>query len=485
MIDIRKGLSGRGPGKAASRTATTGQSPAPQKTAPPPALAKLPTKSMPSRSVNGKARLVRTFGAVNIGSFRISAMIMGETETGELLVLGSGHRASAGVKRGYITEMKAATHAIGDAVERAEQNAQTAVTSVWVACSGAGLESYVFPTDIEIGGRRIEEEDIDHLLTQARTGVRPDGREVLHAQPALYTLDGAHGVVDPRGLHAERLGVHVHVTLAEGAPLRNLKEAVNNAHLKVDGVVAAPLASAYACLSPEERDLGVALVEIGSDVTNVSVFAAGMLVGLRSIDMGSGAITDAIASSFGIKRMQAERLKCVAGSAISSLHDHREMIPVNGPNDGLDGRSPGPMARGADEKNRISRADLIAVINQRLSQMTQAIGAALKAEGFTGPGAGQVVLTGGGSELAGLAEFMQSALGMPVRVGRTPSLKGLPEAHSTPGFATLAGLCLYAAETPPDIQSLKPRFSDTRNAGGGLSAWAAITRLWRTSRDTF
>ena len=442
------------------------------------------TKPAVKRSV-AKARLIRTFGAVNIGSFRISAMIMGETETGDLVILGSGHRASAGVKRGYVVDRKAATHAIRDAVERAEQNAETMINSVWVACSGAGLESYVFPSDIEIGGRRIEEEDIEHLLAQARAGVQPDGREVLHAQPAHFTLDGAHGVVDPLGLHAERLGVHVHVTLAQGAPLRNLKEAVHNAHFNVDGVVAAPLASAYACLSEEERDLGVALVEIGSDVTNVSVFAAGMLVGLRAIDMGSGHITDAIASSFGIRRSQAERLKCVAGSAIASLGDHREMIPVNGPNDTWEDGTSGPMARGADEKNRISRAELIAVVNQRLSALTQEIGTALKQLGFTGPGAGQIVLTGGGAELAGLAEFAQSALGMPVRLGRTPTLTGLPEAHATPGFATLAGLCLYAAASPKDIQSLKPRFQDVRSPAGGLNPLAALSRLWRASREYF
>ena len=112
----------------------------------------------------GRARLVRTFGAVNIGSFRISAMIMGETETGELVVLGSGHRMSAGVKRGYVTDPRAATHAIRDAVERAEQNAQTAINSVWVACSGAGLDSYSEPTEIDIGGRRIEEDAVERLL---------------------------------------------------------------------------------------------------------------------------------------------------------------------------------------------------------------------------------------------------------------------------------------------------------------------------------
>lgn len=442
-------------------------------------------KALAKGGTANKARLIRTFGAVNIGSSRISAMIMGETEDGDLMVLGSGHRMSGGVKRGYVTDPKAATHAIRDAVERAEQNAQTPINSVWVSCSGAGLESYVFPTEIEIGGRRIEEDDIDALLALARAGIQPEGREVLHAQPAHFTLDGAHGVVDPVGLHAERLGVHVHVTLAQGAPLRNLREAVHNAHLKVDRVVAAPLASAQACLTQEERDLGVALVEIGGDITNVSVFAAGMMVGLRSIDVGSGHITDAIASRLGIRRSQAERLKCVAGSAIATPSDTREMIPVHGPNDGWDEGASIPRARGADENNQIPRSELVSVITQRLSQLTKEVAKALKEQGFTGPGAGQVVLTGGGAELAGLAEFMQGALGIPVRLGRTAPLTGLPEAHATPGFATLAGVCLYAAEDPADITMHTPRVQTIMSPARSFSPVAALSRLIRASREYF
>ncbi len=433
----------------------------------------------------GKARLIRTFGAINIGSFRISAMIMGETEEGDLVILGSGHRMSDGVKRGYVTDPRKATHAIRDAVERAEQNAQTPIQSVWVACSGAGLESYVFPTDIPIGGRRIEDDDIDQLLALACSGIQPDGREVLHAQPAHFTLDGASGVVDPRGLHAEQLGVHVHVTLAQGAPLKNLKEAVHNAHLRVDGVVAAPLASGFACLTEEERDLGVALVEIGGDVTNVSVFAAGMLLGLRSIDMGSGHITDAIASGFGIRRSQAERLKCVAGSAIASPSDHREMIPVHGPNDGWEEGASMSLARGADEKNRVARAEIVSVVTHKLSQLSQSINAALKEMGYTGPAAGQIVLTGGGAELGGMAEFMQGALGVPVRLGRTATLKGLPEAHATPGFATLVGVCLYAAEDPKDIKSHKARRQNVMSPRRSFNPLASLLRLWRASREYF
>ncbi|MEP5937192.1 MAG: cell division protein FtsA [Erythrobacter sp.] len=422
-------------------------------------------------------RISKVFGAVNTGSFRISAMIMGLTETGELIVLGSGHRASQGIKRGYVTDMAAATYAIRDAVERAEKNAGASVQSVWVGCAGAGLASQVSKVEIEIGGRRIEEEDIEALLIAARDTIQPDGRMVLHAQPAHYTLDGAHGVANPKGLHAERLGVDIHVMLADGAPVRNLTEAVQNAHLDVEAVVASPLAAGHACLSAEERELGVAMVEIGGDVTNVAVYAGGMLLGLKALPFGSNDITDAIASTFGIRRFQAERLKCVSGSAIASPADHREMIPVNGPGDD----QAGPVARGADDKNQIARAELVSIVTQKLGHLTDEIGKALKLMGFSGVRGGQVVLTGGGAELAGLAEFSQGALGMPVRIGRPPTLKGLPEAHSTPGFATLAGLCLYAADDPIDIRAIGHSHTIATRYGSG----AVFERLFKAVKEYF
>ena len=425
----------------------------------------------------GMPRIGKVFGAVNVGSFRISAMIMGLSETGEMIVLGSGHRASQGIKRGYVTDMAAATYAIRDAVERAEKNAGTSVSSVWIGCSGAGLASQVAKVEIDIGGRRIEEEDIELLLVAARDSIQPDGRMVLHAQPAHYTLDGAHGVSNPRGLHAERLGVDIHVMLADGAPVRNMIEAVQNAHLDVEAAVAAPIAAGYACLTPEERELGTALIEIGGEVTNVSLYAGGMLLGLKAIPFGSADITDAIASSFGIRRFQAERLKCVAGSAIASPTDHREMIPVNGPGDA----SGGAAARGADDKNRIPRAELVSVVTEQLARLTDEIGKALKTMGFSGSRGSQVVLTGGGAELAGIAEFAQAALGRPVRIGKPPALRGLPEAHSTAGFATLAGLCLYAADDPIDIRSVGPNYQPTmRYTGLGL-----VNRVVRAVREYF
>ncbi|MDE2411040.1 MAG: cell division protein FtsA [Sphingomonadales bacterium] len=422
-------------------------------------------------------RIAKVFGAVNIGSFRISAMVAGLTETGEMVVLGSFHRAAQGIKRGYVTDMQAATYAVRDAVERAEKIANTAVTRVWIGASGAGLASQVVQVEVDIGGRRIEQEDIEHLLVSARDVIQPDGRMVLHAQPAHYTLDGADGVSDPKGLHAERLGVDIHVMLADGAPVRNITEAVQNAHLDVEAVIGSPIAAGHACLTTEERELGVALVEFGAEVTNVSVYAAGMLLGLVTIPMGSGDITDAVASAFGIRRFQAERLKCVHGSAIASPADHREMIPVNAPGE----EGAGPVARHADDKNRVPRAELVSVITAHLGRWMEEVNKALKGLGFTGQRGQLVVMTGGGAELAGIADYAQAALGKPVRIGRPLHIKGLAEAHSTPGFSTLAGLVLYAAADPIDIRSLGPRHQETfRYTGVGL-----VNRVLRAVKEYF
>ena len=425
-------------------------------------------------------RLARVFGAVNIGSFRISAMVAGIGEDGELIVLGSSHRAAQGVKRGYVTDMHAATYAVRDAIERAEKMAESALGSVWIGCSGGGLTSQIAQVEIDIGGRRIEDDDIAHLLAAARDSIQPDGRVVLHATPAHYTLDGAHGVANPRGLHAERLGVDIHVLLADGAPIRNMTEAVQNAHLAVDGVIASPIAAGHACLTPEEREIGVALVEFGAEVTTVSVFVAGMLLGMATVPMGSGDITDAIASSFGIRRFQAERLKCVNGSAIATPADHREMIPLEAPGDGADG------AGARDEGRRVPRAELITVITGRLGELLDEVSRVLRVLGYTGARGQQVVITGGGAELAGLADFAQAALGRPVRIGRPLALKGLAEAHAGPGFSTLAGLVQYVASHPLDIREVGRREGGWAGApGGNISGLGVLARVAQALRDYF
>ncbi|CAA9513807.1 MAG: Cell division protein FtsA [uncultured Sphingomonadaceae bacterium] len=408
--------------------------------------------------------------ALDIGSSKICALIAQKGEGGALRILGTGQRESRGVKRGYIADMEITERAVREAVEQAERIAGINIEDVWVSFSAGGLVSDVANVEVELGGNRIEQQDIDELLAAGRGSIDEEGRMVLHAQPALYTLDRLHGVSNPLGLYADKLGVDIHIIAADPSPVRNIDLCVRSAHLGVRAIVASPVAAGLAILSEEERELGVALVDLGAGVTNVSLFAGGMLVGLASIPVGGRDITDDIASAFGTRRDQAERVKCFHGSAMTSPRDNHEMIEV-------------PHISGEEETAetpRVPRAQLTAVIRQRLEALTGDIAAALKELGYTGPVGRQVVLSGGGAELKGVAEYMQGVLGRAVRVGRAKGLVGMPEAHGGPGFATLAGLALFAASDDLDLRGgAAPGEVIQKAATGGL--FSRLMAAFRTA----
>ena len=394
--------------------------------------------------------------ALDIGSAKVCALIAEPGEDGTLKILGTGQRESHGVRRGFVADMERTEATIREAVEQAERIAGTNIEDVFVGFSGGGLASNVASVEVEIGGARIEEHDIDQLLAVGRESIDPQGKMILHAMPALYTLDGLQGVKKPLGLHADKLAVDIHVVAAEPSPIRNLDLCVRSAHLGVSAIVASPVAAGKSCLSEEERELGVALVELGGGVTNVSVFAGGMLVGLASLPIGGVDITDDIASAFGTRRVEAERMKCFYGSAMTSPRDNHDMIellPIAGAEDG-------------SESTRITRAQLIGVIRQRLEHLAGEIAGSLKDLGFTGPFGRQVVLTGGGSELKGIADYAQGVLGRAVRIGR-PKMPGLPDAHSGPAFATLAGLAQFAASNELDLRQLVNPGQPTQKSESG------------------
>ena len=395
--------------------------------------------------------------ALDIGSSKVSAMIVTRDPDGRLRVLGTGQRESRGVKRGYITDMEASEVAVRAAVEQAERMSGVTVDDVWASYGAGGLVSDLANVEVELGGHQIEQSDINELLAAGRGAIDRGGQVVLHAHPALYTIDGVEGVKSPIGLHADRLGVDIHVVAADPAPLRNIDFVIRSAHLGVRAIVASPVAAALACLTEEERELGVALVELGAEVTNVSLHAGGMLVGLRSIPLGAKDITDDIACAFAVKRRDAERIKCYHGSAMTSPRDNHEMIDAAqvGAEDGA-------------EPTRITRAQLMTVIRQRVEELTVEIENALKSLGFTGPVGRQVVLTGGGADLKNIADYMQGVLGRAVRVGRPRTITGLPEAHSGPAFSALVGLASLAASGTGDIRDLTLGTIKERRPASGL-----------------
>ena len=403
--------------------------------------------------------------ALDIGSSKVSALIVSPSEDGRLTVLGTGQRESRGVTRGYITDMAASEFSVREAVELAERMSGVTVDEVWASYGAGCLVSDVANVEVELGGHQVEQADIDELMNAGRRAIDGNGQVVLHAHPALYTIDRAQGVRQPIGLFANRLGVDIHVIAADPAPLRNVDTVIRSAHLGVKAIVASPVAAALACLSEEERDLGVALVELGADVTNVSVHYGGMLVGLRTVAIGARDITNDIAAAFAVQRRDAERLKCFYGSAMTSPRDNHEIIEA----------AQIGTEQGA-EPLKLTRAQLMMVIRQRVEELTNEIDKALKDLGFTGPVGRQVVLTGGGSELKNVADYMQGVLGRAVRVGRPKQLTGLPDAHSGPAFSTLVGLALIAGSGSSDIRDIGMPVTARRSSNGLFGRFMAAMK---------
>ncbi|MFP5330300.1 MAG: cell division protein FtsA [Alphaproteobacteria bacterium] len=404
--------------------------------------------------------------ALDIGSSKVSALIATKEGEDGLRVLGTGQRESRGVKRGYITDIEASEFAVREAVELAERMSGVTIDDVWASYGAGGLTSDVANVEVELGGHQVESADIDELLSEGRKAIDRGGKLVLHAHPALYTIDGAQEVQQPIGLHADRLGVDIHVIAADAPPLRNLDYIIRAAHLGVAAIVASPIASGLACLSQEERELGVALVELGAGVTNVSLHYGGILAGLRSIPLGAKDISDDIAATFGVNRRDAERLKCFYGSAMTSPRDNHELIDANqiGAEEGA-------------EPVRITRAQLMMVIRHRVEELTNEIDSALKSLGFGGPVGRPVVLTGGGAELKNIADYMQGVLGRTVRVGRPKTLAGLPDAHSGPAFSTLVGLAMLAASPTSDLRDIGlPATGQRKQAKGFLGRMIQVLK---------
>ncbi len=406
----------------------------------------------------------RLITALDVGSSKVAALIAGQMADGTLITLGTGVRESRGIKQGCVVDIAAVDRCVREALEQAERIAGVEVQDVWVGFGGAQLRSRSVGHEEPIGGGPIEAGDVAQLLATTRDLAIDDRRAVLHAEPALFTLDGTQGVIDPVGLYADRLGVEVHMVEGERGPLANLATAVRAAHVNIRDISATAMAAGLGVLTEEQRDLGTAVVDIGAAMTNIGLFAGGKLAGLATLPAGGNDITDDIASEFHARRGQAERIKCFYGSAISSPRDHQDHIDI------------GPAADGdGGDRPKINRAQLNAVIRQRLDHFVPAIGRLLKDMGYADPVARQVVLVGGGAELKGMADYVQSVLGGSARIGRPIGVNSLPEAHAGAQYAVLAGLVQYAAQAPLDLR----RIARTRaeDAAGG-SWWRRIGAIW-------
>lgn len=382
--------------------------------------------------------------ALDIGTSKISCFIAKLRDRGDIEVIGIGHQASSGLKSGTIIDLKAAEQAIGQAVHTAEKMAAPQMhgqqlRGVYVNVPGVHTLSHLLSVDVKISGHEITDKDIKSALAQARTVEVAGQDELIHAVPADFIIDGHRGIKEPRGMYGQKLGVQISAITAVSPAIRNINTVVTQNHLDIDGLCASPYASGLSCLVEDERTLGCTVIDIGGGTTSIAVFVEGKVVYTSAIPVGGIHVTNDLARGLVTSIADAERIKILYGSATTSPGCDNDLIDV--PPVGEDEHT---------QPNHIPRSLLTGIIQPRLEETFELVRAKLTDSGIGQIAGRRVVLTGGASQLPGLAELGQHILDKKIRLGRPAPLKGVAESVAGPAFSTTAGLLVYAAEHADD-----------------------------------
>jgi cell division protein FtsA len=383
-------------------------------------------------------------------------------------VLGIGHAQALGMKSGTVVDIAAAEESLRQAVDIAERAAGVHVDSVMLPITAGRTGSELFAATVHMKAPTVNDGDIERVLAAGSHHSVREGRAVLHSLPIGYALDDSRGIRDPRGMVGQRLGVDMHVATTDIAAARNLTLLVERCHIGVEAMVAAPYVAGLSVLAEDEADLGAAVIDLGAGTTTCAVFSEGRFVHVGGFAVGGSHVTMDIARGLTTTIADAERLKTLFGAALSGPSDDRDMISISTPD--ADPRDPPRM---------IPRSQLVRIIRPRVEEILEMIRDELAKSPFASDPRGRVILTGGASQLTGLADLASNILGRQVRIGRPLGIGGLTDATKGPAFAAAAGLLVYPQFAY--LEHCEPR--KTRQLMTGTDGY--FTRVGRWLRESF
>ncbi len=370
--------------------------------------------------------------ALDVGTTKVACFIASSGEDGNLQVIGVGHHRSRGMRNGQVANLDEVEASVREAVEAAEQMANVRVDQVFVNMSCGAPRSTRVDVELAVSGHQIRDADVRRVLDHGSAMYDAADRELIHCIPTGYSIDGGNGIIDPRGMYGEKLGVNIHLVTAGIGPARNLATVVDRCHLDVKDRVVSPYASGLACLVDDEKDMGVTVIDMGGGTTSIAVFIDSQVVFVESIAIGGNHVTNDIAKGLSTPVVKAERLKTVYGTVAMTPGDARELLKV-------------PLVGEDDETNasEVPKSMLVQIIQPRIEETFELVRSHLEAGGFVKNAGRRVVLTGGASQLEGIRDLAELVLDKQVRLGRPKLIRGLPESVSGPAFSTAAGLLRY------------------------------------------
>jgi len=374
--------------------------------------------------------------ALDIGSAKTTVLIaeaIGDLHRQtSIKVLGVGQARTTGLRRGIVSNIEETTRSIKKAMEDAERMAGVRIESIYAGISGEHVRAMTSTGIVAVNGDEITRSDVNRANEVARAQPIPGDRELLHAIPQEYTVDKNQGIRDPIGMIGTRLETEMYLVTIGSSPAMNLRKSVERAGYRVKELVLEPIASALAVLTEDEKELGVALVEMGAGTTDIAIFHEGKIRHVAMIAFGGSNVTSDIVHGMGVTQADAERLKERYGCAYEPMVDPDDVVEL-----------PSTASQG---ERHIPREVLAHIIHQRIDEIFSLVHTEIQRAGFGNRLSGGIVVTGGAAAMQGVAELATDVFGTAVRLGiPTENIGGLADSVEAPRFATVAGLALYGA----------------------------------------
>jgi cell division protein FtsA len=394
---------------------------------------------------------------LDIGTSKVVAIVGEMQPDGELEVIGIGSHPSRGLKKGVVVNIESTVQSIQRAVEEAELMAGCEIHSVYTGIAGSHVRSLNSHGIVAIRDKEVTEADRLKVIDAAKAVAIPADQKILHVLPQEYIIDSQEGIRDPIGMSGVRLEARVHIVTGADSAAQNIIKCVERCGLVVEDIVLEQLASSYAVLTDDEKDLGVCIVDVGGGTTDIAVFSHGAIRHTAVIPIAGDQVTNDIAVSMRTPTQYAEDIKIRYACALSQLANPDETIEVPSVGD----RPP----------RRLARQTLAEVVQPRYEELFTLIRDELRRSGFEEVIAAGLVLTGGSAKMEGAVELAEEVFHMPVRLGAPQYVKGLNDVVSNPIHATGVGLLLYGKEGMQLEYGGGPLTGSMRSAVSRMRQW--------------
>jgi cell division protein FtsA len=399
----------------------------------------------------------RMIVGLDIGTSKVVAVVGEVDGEGTIEVVGIGSHPSRGMKKGVVVDIESTVNAIQRAVEEAELMAGCQIHSVYVGIAGSHIRSMNSHGIVAIREGEVVPADVERVLDAAQAVAIPADQKVLHVLPQEYVIDNQGGIKEPLGMSGVRLEAKVHLVTCAVNAAQNIEKCIHRCGLEVDGIILEQLASSFSVVTPDERDLGVCLVDIGGGTSDIAIFTDGAIRHTGVIPIAGDQVTSDIAMALRTPTQHAEEIKIRYACALAQLAGAEETIKVPSVGD----RPP----------RDLSRQSLAEVVEPRYDELFTLILAEIRRSGFEELIPAGVLLTGGTSKMEGAVELAEEIFHMPVRLGAPQYAKGLSDIIKNPIYATAVGLLIYGAR-------------DDESSGGPNGSQLAIGFFTRV-RDWF